>query len=173
MYQMKLHVPFGIFAITTLALSGCGAIERVAQGVADSARGGANPEATAASGAAASPAPTTSASAASKAPPSAATTATSKAPAVSSPPAVAKPAAAPAESAKPARDFIPMGGYDWEVVGKSEGNIKLQTKGAPADQIAIDAANTHCKKFGRLAQMSAPRKMVLFTWNFFSFNCVR
>ena len=66
-----------------------------------------------------------------------------------------------------------MGGYDWEVVSKSEGNIKLQTKGMPTEQIAIDAANTHCKKFGRLAQTGAPPQLVLFAWWFYSFNCVR
>ena len=82
-------------------------------------------------------------------------------------------APAPAAPAPKAPEAIQYGGYEWLVVSKSEGGIKVQTKGMPKDQDALDVASAHCKKFGRVAQVAQPRKLVLFTFNLFAFNCAR
>lgn len=170
---MKLHKLSGILAAAAVTLMGCSAVERVAQSVADSARGSAAPAASAAPATETNPPPAAGAPVGSK--PTQAPATGSKAVATAPAPAApeAKPSATAAAPAKPTREVIPMGGYDWEVVSKSEGSIKLQTKGLPTEQIAIDAANMHCKKFGRLAQTGAPPQLVLFTWWFYSFNCMR
>ena len=152
---------------------GCGAVERVAQSVADSARGGAAPIAATGTATAVNPTPAASAPSTSKPSPNNATASKTATPATTPAPSTGKSLAVAVEPTRPTVESISMGGYDWEVVSKSEGNIRLQTKGMPTEQIAIDAANVHCKKFGRLAQMSAPRKLILFTWNSFSFNCTR
>lgn len=96
--------------------------------------------------------------------------------AIGQPTSVAK--AQPAAAAQPAADragpeVIQAAGYDWLVVSKSEGGIKIQTKGLPKDQDALDVASGHCRKSGRVAQLARPRRMVLMTWNFFEFNCAR
>ena len=80
---------------------------------------------------------------------------------------------APTAPAQRAPEAIQYGGYEWLVVSKSEGGIKVQTKGMPKDQDALDVASAHCKKFGRVAQVAQPRKLVLFTFNLFAFNCAR
>jgi outer membrane murein-binding lipoprotein Lpp len=135
--------------VTCFFLAGCETIGNVAQTVADKAKGSSAKSETQAD----SPATQQAASAATPN-----TTA-------------AKPSAAPART-RPANTFE-SGGYEWLILSQSEAGIRLQTRGWATDQIAMDAANIHCRKNGRIAQQNGPPKLALLVFVIYNFNCVR
>lgn len=68
---------------------------------------------------------------------------------------------------------IESGGYTWTIQLESEGGNRIQANGAPNRQQATDAANTLCKKHGRVAQFAKHDPMPLLGFQNYTFNCVK
>ena len=141
---------FSLMAI--FVFSGCSTIGDVAQSVADKAKGNS----------------TESKSATAPPPPS---TANSASPATQKTQPV--PKSADVTSIPDSGKEFQYGGYKWLILSRSEAGIRIQSRGWAGDQVALDAASLHCKKFGRIAQQVGTPQVALMVFVVYNFNCVR